>query len=443
LTLPTLSCHTPFIGDTRTLIPWLRVRHPVGGPNSSGFPLSLTGELMEEFVVPVSIPIISTLQLQQESKWEKVSQHITSHFHAPDLEALRCVLAACHAQYFPGDPVWLFVIGPSGSGKTSIVVNCAATLTNVFVESSVTSKSLLSGAKDGHKSSLLQLIGSSGTLVFKDFTTILSKKDDEQREIVSQFREVYDGRYSIRTGQRSAIWTGKVTVIAAVTPAIERAWAVHRDLGERFLQVRWAGNDSLRIAESARSQRGKELSITKDMQILVKDFFTTTTTIPEVSTEQGHLIDVIATIVARMRGNVIRDKDRARTIIEVSLPEEPTRIAKGMEALATHHAALFSRSVGPEDFAIAARVGFDSAPARKMKIMRAIPEDGIPVLELASKVCIPEATLRYTLMELESLELTSAVEVGAFREIHIHPKTKPLWKEASATIPCGVGVQER
>jgi hypothetical protein len=377
----------------------------------------------------LSPPVESPEQFSQRSKWSALAEHINSHFHAPDLEALRCVLAACHAHYSPGDPVWLFVIGPSGSGKTAIVINCAAPLIGAFVESSVTSKSLLSGAKDGQKSSLLELIGRSGILLFKDFTTILSKKDEEQREIVSQFREVFDGRFSIRTGQRSAIWEGKVTVIAAVTPAIERAWAVHRDLGERFLQVRWGSSDPIKISEAARLQRGKERAITKDMQALVKDFFTTTTTIPGITEEQGQQIDIIATVIARMRGNVIRDKDKNRTIIDVSMPEEPTRIAKGLETLICHHAALFARPVGPEDFSIATRVGFDSAPTRKVRIMRAIPEDGILTSALSAVVGIPDATLTYTLNELEALGLTCKV-TGVVDQIRIHPNIIGLWMTA-------------
>jgi hypothetical protein len=372
-------------------------------------------------------------QLEQLSKWNCLAAHIRQWFHDPDLEALRCVLAACHAQYFPGDPVWLFVIGPSGSGKTSIVVNCAAPLPNTFVESSVTTKSLLSGAKDGANSSLLELIGRSGILVFKDFTTILSKREDDQREIVSQFREVFDGRFSIRTGQRSAIWAGKLTVIAAVTPAIERAWAVHRDLGERFLQVRWFANDSLKIAEAARLQRGKETEIAKGMREFVHDFFTTTTTIPSLSDEQGQKIDVIATVIAKMRGNVVRDSKKE--IIDVSLPEEPTRIAKGLETIVCHHAALFARTVSLEDFKLATRVGFDSAPIRKVRILRAIPcEDGILLGHLVAKLATAESTLLYHLNELEALGLIS-MTAGIARQVSIHPNLLALWLDATTSIP--------
>jgi len=370
-------------------------------------------------------------QFSQRTKWNNLAAFLNENFHKPDLEALLCALSACHAQYFPGDPVWLFIIGPSGSGKTSIVVNCTSALPHTWVESSLSTKSLLSGAKDGAKSSLLELMGKSGILIFKDFTTIISKRDDDQREIVSQFREVFDGRFSIRTGQRHAIWTGKATVIAATTPAIERAWAIHRDLGERFLQVRWFGNESLKIAEAARAQRGRENIIAQEMRALAKDFFTTTTSIPELSDDQGQKIDTLATVIARLRGNVVRDP-KNREIIDVSLPEEPTRIAKGLETLVCHHAALFARSlITPQDFHIAERVGFDSAPAKRAQILSKVPPDGvlINVGVLATLLVTTESNLKYHLEELQALGILELVGTPQF--VRIHPNFLGLWIDAA------------
>src|SRR5207245_4799010 len=46
------------------------------------------------------------------------------------------------------------------------------------------------------------------------------------------------------------------------TPALDRAWAIQRDLGERFLCVRWHRRDGPEVARRACAQRGHEKEIT-------------------------------------------------------------------------------------------------------------------------------------------------------------------------------------
>lgn len=374
----------------------------------------------------IILPVESPEILNQKVKWTALSQYIEANFHKPDLEALRCVLAAERAHFHAGDPVWLFVIGPSGSGKTAIVVQCASAVDRTYVESSVTTKSLLSGTADGQKSSLLEIIG-SGIIIFKDFTTILSKRDEDQKEIVSQFREVFDGRWSIRTGQRSAIWEGKITVIAAVTPAIERAWAVHRDLGERFLQVRWFNNDSLKIASAARLQRGREKLIGAEMKRLTREFFSAKNSTPSMSDEGGERIDILATVIARLRGKVNRDT-KTKAIIDATQPEEPTRIAKALDSLVCHHAGLFAREITEDDFRIALRVGFDSVPHKRSLVMEKVPLEGsIFSSKIANETNQPHATIDYHVDELGALGVLTVNANVLGKEVSINPQFLALW----------------
>lgn len=381
---------------------------------------------MSSIVLPLSE---SPDNLIQTSKWNSLVSYLEANFYKPDLEALRAVLAAQRAHFFMGDPVWLFVIGPSGSGKTAIIVQCASAVDRTYVESSITTKSLLSGTLDGQKASLLEVIG-SGILIFKDFTTILSKRDDDQKEIISQFREVFDGRWSIRTGQRSAIWEGKITVIAAVTPAIERAWAVHRELGERFMQVRWFSSDSRKIANAARLQRGREKIIGAEMRRLTKDFFSIKTPTPTMTEEQGNRIDDLATVIALLRGNVHRDPKSH--VIDSIQPEEPTRIAKALDSLVCNHAGLFGREITEDDFRIAYRVGFDSVAIKRNLIMGHIPLDGSTTTQkLAADVNLPETSVIYQLEELSAINAVQIIPNLISKEVKIHPNFG-LWLDVQA-----------
>ena len=332
--------------------------------------------------------------------WDQLATYLQTEFYQPDLEALRIVLAACRAQYHPGEPIWLFVVGPPGSGKTSVVINAVSALPTSWVESSITERTLLSCASQGKETSLLLRMG-SGILAFKDFTTILSKNDESQREIVSQLREVYDGSYKSKTGVEWREWEGKVTVIAAVTPAIERAWAVHRDLGERFMQVRWPNRDGAKVAAMARRQRGREKQIVNTLKTRVTAFFHKEGPTPQVTEKQGFFIDSLATAIAQLRGHVVRD---GKEVVDVSPLEEPSRLAKSLESIAVHHAALFNREPEPQDMGAVMRLGLDTIPSKRLRIVQSIPPGSlISVQEICSLTKIPRGTINRPLEDLENL----------------------------------------
>lgn len=363
--------------------------------------------------------------------WEKLSLFLRSNFHSPDLEALRVVLSACRAQQHPGDPVWLFVVGPPGSGKTSIIINCVSALPNAHIESSITPKTLLSCAAQGNTKSLLLHIG-SGILAFKDFTTILSKNEDAQREIVSQFREIYDGSFSSKTGVEWRAWSGKLTVIAAVTYAIERAWAIHRDLGERFMQVRWPKGEGGKIAAMARLQRGQETRISTDMKTLVKQWYGDgKQSAPSLPVHIGPEIDRLSTAVANLRASVIRDSHGKREVIDTNPAEEPSRIVKSIESVIVHHAALMGHDT-PDDLDIAAgrRLALDSIPSKRIKIISAIPpNDNIPLTTLCDLTGIPKSTIQYQLDELMALQIIENAGEDAISgtRYSFHPDFTELW----------------
>lgn len=374
---------------------------------------------------------------EQEQIWEGLADYINHHFYRPDLEALRAVLAAVHAHYSPGDPVWLFGIGPSGSGKTSIVITCISGLPDVVVCSDLTPRSLLVGNPDERNERSL-LNKPSLILAFKDFTTMISKREEDQREIIATLREVYDGHTSRKTATVNRVWNGKATVIAAVTPAIERAWAIHRDLGERFCQVRWANShDPAKLAKVARSQQGKEKEIAESMRELTRLLFAESEGLQgaPLSESDGDKIDAAATLVAKLRCHVVRDSTTARPIIEVSASEEPTRLSKSAANVASYHASLFGRSeVSPKDMATAMRVITDTVPASRMKIMQAIPPDSTTTITASDIRELTGVHKNTVLWQTDELEAIGALRIGKNlndeRTVAITKDFEELWLKA-------------
>lgn len=372
-----------------------------------------------------------------QAAWEALTAHIEREFHDPDIEALECVLAASRAHYGDDEPVWLFIIGPSSSGKTSIAANCIAGLPQAHLEGDLNMRAMMNCQKGGESTSVLDSYGKSFILVFKDFTSILSKKDDDQKELIALFREMYDGAYERKTAGRWGSWKGKATVIACVTPAIERAWAVHRSLGERFLQVRWPNGNPLKISKRAREQRGREKAISSEMRSLVFQLYNATVKAPtpKMSDELGERIDNLAAIVALLRTHVIRDSHGSRSVIEVSASEEPARIAKALETLACYHALLWGRTAVEEsDLQIAIRVGFDSIPWNRSKIIQSIPPDAsLGLTDVAKLSHLIRATVEWTAEELEAIGILE--HIGSMEDSMTYrftPKFGEMWQ---ASIP--------
>jgi hypothetical protein len=361
-------------------------------------------------------PPISNPQIA--GAWTDLINHINSWYYDIDVDCLRIALAAVVGHRMKNEvPTWLFVLGASGTGK-SIIPELISPLKDSHRINSITANTLLSGlpkAKGG--TSLLLEIGDkndhSGILVFPDFTTTISAKEDALKKIAGDLREVYDGRLRKDTGTGKAIeWTGKVTIVAMCTPELERLWGPMRGLGERFVQVRWARNDGIKQATKAYTQIGLEKSIKKKMgelsKVLLCDnpiFF------PDVLDPLENGVAHIAEITSLLRTGAIRDV-RSKKLEDVGEPEGNTRFFKAIVQIARAHAALFRRQMVREDYQLAARVAIDSIPQTRLQVIRAIPDFAPSFTQqelIASCSNKPKTTI---LRSLEDLEYLGAVTVN-------------------------------
>lgn len=300
----------------------------------------------------------------------------------------------------------------------------------------LTSKTFLSGYTGTAHPSLLHQIG-SGILAFKDFTTFASKRPEEQAEIAGQLREIYDGAFSKNTGKGIPItWKGKMTVIAAAVPALERAWATRRDLGERFLQVRINRKDGVQQSEYAQRQRGYEEHISSTMKKLALTFFQLSPPItnppPRLSNGQMSRVAAMAELVAHCRGTVPRHP-MTNAIMDLPEIENSGRLSKAIASLISNHAALFRRTVVEEDdLNIGRRVALNTIPSKRMLVIDSVPISGSigsDILTLNST--LPQSTISSVIADLESLGVVKVQhnEVVA-NQISLTPQMVQLWKAA-------------
>lgn len=385
--------------------------------------------------------------MSQQLRFKTLTDHLQKWFHKPDITALEVALSAAAAHpVIKGDPIWLFVQGPSGSGKGEIIVNALRKMPPITkVLGSVNRNSLISfnrGVVGGELPSLPDVNGEkSGLFVFKDFTTMLSLREEERSEVISQLREVYDGGWTRSTGSGSHIWKGKVTCIAACTPALEQAWALKRDLGERFLTVKWYRTGSIELAKAAGRQRGHETIIRDTTTELSRSFvegarFRSLPDLPESIFEK---VGNLAELVAVLRANVPRSGGGKREILGEPVPEEPGRIHKSLSGLAASHAALFQKEVDEDDFRIARRVALDSIPSNRFNIFRHFPDplkgEWVNPQTWAKLAHSNPSTVTWNADEMAALGVLDTNEESEIKEYRVSEKFKDLIRGAEITFP--------
>jgi hypothetical protein len=387
------------------------------------------------FRIPCTLPTEPN-GAKKEPALEQLNKLLSKDFYKPDLQAVRIVLGAIEAHRLRvGDPAWIFVVAPPGSGKTTTTIMGTCGLPEVTLLGDFSENTFLSGFYGHKEPGMLEKLGTSqkegnvsvttgdGVFVAKDFTTVLSMRREKRGAILGQLREIHDGEFKrdFGTGE-SKIWRGRVTIIAAVTPILDKHYSVFSMLGERFLQVRWHRPDSEEAGEWAIRQQGKEDKTRKAMQELVKRvFLESATTPPTLSEHMQHRIACLSEIVAIARTHVERSAYGNREIEFVPEPEANTRISKGLAAIAKGIAALHCRKeVSEKDLQDCFRVGLDSLPDRRRKLLLEI---------VKAKVSAPMArTTRER--ELEEMAELGIVRKNNKNEYELTSEIARQWAEA-------------
>ena len=349
--------------------------------------------------------------------FKKIHDLMHDFYLIEDEGIIKLLCAAVVANRLPFDPVWLFLVAPSGGGKTEMIIAVNKVL-GIYPISSLTSKTLISGfQRKGEETSLLFKV-KNGIFTFKDFTSILSLHQEERKEVMGQFREIYDGSLnkSFGTGQEIR-WRGKIGLIAGVTTIIHVARDLYAAMGERFVMYSPVIPDRKKMAERAMNN----VEIIKEKREEIKDTFENYLDkeigIPvEFPKTPEHIFEEIrdlAEFSTRARSPVDRDwRSSQKEITFVHTPEMPTRFAAQLITLTKAFMVMNNGKVEDLDRHILYKVALDSITSTRRKVLQELTRyNTVKTSGVATVLNYPTSTTRRWLEDLNALEMVDRVKV--------------------------------
>jgi hypothetical protein len=358
-----------------------------------------------------------------EAPIDRVIRIFREWLHLPDPGPVEVLLGTVAANRMDADPLWLMMVGPPGSGKTEALQSITG-LPAIHSVGTLTEAALLSGtpgrerAHDS-KGGLLRVIGSSGLILCKDFGSVLSMHRDTRASLLAALREIYDGtwvRHVGADGGRTLAWTGRVALIAGVTPIVDSYHAVMSTMGERFLLYRMPHSEPGRQAKQAMRHTGHERDMRRELTRVVRDLFDSIT-LPAVTMPEGEIQDsviALATLAATGRSAIERD-GYSREIELVPDAEVPGRLAIGLARL---YGGM--RAIGVPDaeaWRLTVKVGLDCIPAIRWAILTVLLTATEPMgtADIGALIRHPTITARRALEDLFAHRMVDKVP-GAGRK---------------------------
>jgi hypothetical protein len=339
---------------------------------------------------------------------------LASYVHLHDPGHVWFALAVAVSASLDGDPLWGMLLGPSASGKTE-----AIRILDRLAESvdELTAPALLSWThgKQPRPTGVLTRVGERALVTVGDFSTVLATSDRGGRDqLFALLRRVYDGAVTRDLGNAPVPlrWAGRLTVLAACTPAIDNYQSHADQLGPRWLYYRLrpaTGQGKRASSRKARHRSSQVPTLRRDAAELAATIVTAArhrAAQLEVADEVAQQLDELAVVCCYGRAVVPRNAYGRREIEGLALVEEPPRLvgqllllARGLLALGLHPAAVV---------ALCRRAALDSMPEVRRHLLEALADGGeLTVSAAARRVGCHRHVARMALEELGAIGLAA------------------------------------
>jgi hypothetical protein len=349
------------------------------------------------------------------------------------------------------------LVSPPSSGKTEVLqalsdIRIGGNQT-IWKISDITTNAFMSGMKrTGKETSLLMEIPFGGIFVFKDFTSLLSKRYEDQVQIFSQLREIYDREYEKHTGIGDELkWEGKAGAIGGSTEVIYLNMENISAMGDRFMMYEVNTPDREEVTSFVMKMRRGGLDkeqARKDTRLAVKDYIESIVSriqkgdIVIFDQETEDSIVAIADFCTRVRSGVITDRHKS-TVEFVPKREMPMRM---LEQLLTLGTALFlmdklepggadkphikANRLSDSDILILYKHAFDSISVKRRMALKYLGSytKGVTTAGLATAIGYQTEVVRKWLAELNALGICTRVKTSGPQgdTWRLHDKYRPI-----------------
>lgn len=352
---------------------------------------------------------------------EELEKEVEEVFLMEDDGVVRTVCATIISNRMSLDPVWLLLVAPSSGGKSEFI-NFVSGLDFVHEISDLTVNTFASGQQRAGKETSLLLKMGDGVMAFKDFTSVISKNKDARREIMAQLREIYDGKYTKRTGTGDDIvWTGRLGAIAGSTEIIYRYLEDLSAMGDRFVMYNIAQPDRLAVSKKALENTHKMDAYRAHLQNCFESYIKHVIENLDVSnldldeSTKEELLHV-ADFATKVRSGVLTDY-KTGAIDFVPAPEMPMRmtsqlytiasafIAMDDAAPASAHTPNRERKLTELQKKILYKIAFSSIPRTRRDALTPLAKyrGGISTAGLATHLGLQTSSVRKYLEQINAL----------------------------------------
>jgi hypothetical protein len=346
---------------------------------------------------------------------------LRGYLHLDDTGHVWFALATAVSSNLDSDPLWGMLVGASSGGKTETIRALDGVADHV---DELTSASLLSWhhAKKGtwRPVGVLLRLGERGLLTIGDFSTVLAMSDRGARDqLFANLRRVYDGHLvrDVGNAPHHLEWTGRVTVLAGCTPAIDNYTAHADQLGPRWLFYRLAAKPTAGKRATSRKARGAAHAVqehrakVRDLAAgIVADAVQRACDVT-LTDQAGEDIDDMAIVACYGRGGVPRNGYGRREIDGLAVVEEPPRITGQITQL-----AVSLRALGLDEavaLALCRRAALDSMPETRQRVLQKLvdaDDTQSTASDIADGAGCHRAVARRTLEDLQAIGLVDGDE---------------------------------
>jgi len=361
---------------------------------------------------------------------EDIERKVGEYLYLKDKNAIKFAVAAFLANYLPNekDPTWIQIVAESSGGKTEII-ELFSKLQDpdaklAYKLSDLTPQTFASGSVNTTVETSLLFKINGKVLLFKDFTTVLQKNKDSQKEILSQMREMFDGEFNKTFGTGKTItWKGRVGCIVCLTPPAAEMLSAHAAMGERFIAYYLVQPTDGELAKALAANEGKNVKKLKDeAATMMKQYIMNMVNVIETSKPEDcrlppeivNEINTLAQFATRARSPIMVDFKTSEPISIPSVERFPrfayqlTRIAK------VYMIQNGGKPLTQDQKDSLYKVAFDSMPrTRKAVFFVVAAYRAVSTSVVAARLGFTSTVVRGYLSQLSSLGLIMRIPKGA------------------------------